>query len=488
MKMRQILMAAALVLVTAGKGRANIVLTGVQHLDVTSRYLEGILLWDSSTIDVKTGGDIAFYVQAFDSSGVSVTDGKVASLQAYDNSSVNISGGNVSYLYARGTSSVAIRGGIISGLGLFGLNANDNSLTIIYGYDFQATGGLSLDGNTVVGLGVLRGKWHDGASWSIPILEHEPDATIRVSLSSATLTWDGTDPAEWTSAHWNPGPLTPSGDEAMIVDSGTVTVSTDLTTTPGPAYSLALADGASGGTVSIGPVGRLAVTDGVTVGAGGTLSIDGALIAPVVNVTGGSLTTSIGSVKTATVEGNVILTDGATFAVEAIGAGIDRLTSTGAVALDGASLNITLASFPGPALGDRMQLIAANGGLDGIFETVDGVLLPGNKAFAATYQPDGATVTVVTPGDFQVDGDVDFGDFTYLAANYGQSGKSWVDGDCDGNGTVNFTDFTFLAANYGMDTDSTAGAVELRVNAAPEPATLAILAFGGLAVLRRRRE
>ena len=282
-----------------------------------------------------------------------------------------------------------------------------------------------------------------------------------------TLTWDGTDPAGWTGAHWNPGPVAPSGGEPMVVDSGTVTISSDLSALP--AASLAIARYAAGGTVSIGPTGQLLVTGEVTVGAGGTLSIDGMLVARLVTVSGGTLTSDAGA-GTGAIDGSLTLTDGATFAVEATGVGMDRLDCTGAVTIDpSASLDITLAGFPGPALGMAMPLIGADGGLAGTFGTVNGVLLAGNKACAVTYQANGATVTVVRPGDFEVDGDVDFSDFTYLAANYGQSGKTWVDGDADGNGTVNFADFTHLAANYGTDYDSSAeapssGTVELHVD------------------------
>ena len=287
----------------------------------------------------------------------------------------------------------------------------------------------------------------------------------------ATLTWDGTDPGHWTSAHWDPGPVAPGGGEAMVVNSGTVTVSSDLTATP--ADSLDIARGAADGTVSIGPAGELLVTGGVTVGAGGTLSIDGVLAAPVVIVSGGSLTSSSGP-GTAFVDGSVILTEGGTLAVKATDAGIVRLICHDPVTIDPcASLDITVAGSPGPALGDTMPVIQATAGLNGVFGHVDGVLQPGNKAFAVTYGPYSATATVVTPGDFEVDGDVDFSDFTRLAACYGQATPAdpatWSDGDADGDGDVDFSDFTHLAANYGSDTDAaaeapSAGAVELHVD------------------------
>jgi len=297
---------------------------------------------------------------------------------------------------------------------------------------------------------------------------HVPPFEFNVLLQP-TLTWDGTDPGPWTGPHWNVGPVTPVGNEHMVVNSGTAVVSSDLTATP--AASLAIADGLAGGRVSIESAGTLAVTGGVSVRAGGTLSVDGTLVSPTVDIAGGSLTNSSGSVGVMTIDGGVALDGGATLGVECIGPGLDRLAGTGTVTL-GANAALTIA-LPGaePVLGDTMTLISATGGLTGIFHHVNGVLYGANRALAVTYQSNGATVTVARPGDFDLDNDIDFNDFTFLAANYGHAGKSWIDGDADGSGDVTFGDFTFLAANYGTDPDSdspaeapSAGAAELHVD------------------------
>ena len=172
------------------------------------------------------------------------------------------------------------------------------------------------------------------------------------------------------------------------------------------------------------------------------------------------------------VDGNLFMgaTTHSTFELQGTESGdFDRLVVTGEVGVQGDLTVVVLDGFA-PSLADAFGIIAASGGLDGIFGRVNGVLLPGSKACAVTYQPNGTKVTIVRPGDFETDGDVDFADFTYLAANYGQSGKSWVDGDADGSGDVTFADFTYLAANYGIsDPDSvaeapSAGAVELHVD------------------------
>jgi hypothetical protein len=56
------------------------------------------------------------------------------------------------------------------------------------------------------------------------------------------------------------------------------------------------------------------------------------------------------------------------------------------------------------------------------------------------------------PGDANEDNIVDVGDLGILAANYGQSGKTWSQGDFNGDGTVDVGDLGILAANYGTGT------------------------------------
>ena len=150
----------------------------------------------------------------------------------------------------------------------------------------------------------------------------------------------------------------------------------------------------------------------------------------------------------------------------------DQLLVGGKVELAG-RIDLTSIERFVPDIGDTFVFIRAVDGFSGTFDRVDGVLQPNDEAFAVTYQPSAVNMTVVRPGDCEVDGDVDFGDFTYLAANYGKSGMSWVDGDTDGDGDVDFSDFTYLAANYGRTSGSApagsaeappAGAVELHVD------------------------
>jgi len=82
--------------------------------------------------------------------------------------------------------------------------------------------------------------------------------------------------------------------------------------------------------------------------------------------------------------------------------------------------------------------------------------------------------------DFNFDGIVDVNDLSLLAANYGGTGKTLLQGDANFDGIVDVNDLSLLAANYGSGTSSAPVA-------APEPATMSLLAVGALALIRRRK-
>ena len=77
--------------------------------------------------------------------------------------------------------------------------------------------------------------------------------------------------------------------------------------------------------------------------------------------------------------------------------------------------------------------------------------------------------------DLNFDGLVNVTDLAILRSNYGQPG-GYGNGDISGDGWVTLTDFFILRSYLGFDT-----------NAAPEPATLAVLGLGAMALLRRRK-
>ncbi|MFP4053556.1 MAG: lectin like domain-containing protein [Phycisphaerae bacterium] len=88
-------------------------------------------------------------------------------------------------------------------------------------------------------------------------------------------------------------------------------------------------------------------------------------------------------------------------------------------------------------------------------------------------------------GDASLDGTVSLADLSALAANWGSADADWEMGDFNGDGEVSLADLSALAGNWGksLPGSSPAGGI----GAIPEPASLAVIALGTAALLRRRR-
>ncbi len=90
-------------------------------------------------------------------------------------------------------------------------------------------------------------------------------------------------------------------------------------------------------------------------------------------------------------------------------------------------------------------------------------------------------LTTMLLGDANGSGAVSADDYGSVQGNFGDTGVPGFPGDANGSGAVSADDYGSVQANFG----NTAGMGGAPV---PEPATLSLLAFGGLAMLKGRRK
>ncbi|MEN1680035.1 MAG: hypothetical protein AAGJ46_10605 [Planctomycetota bacterium] len=136
-----------------------------------------------------------------------------------------------------------------------------------------------------------------------------------------------------------------------------------------------------------------------------------------------------------------------------------------------------------PSYGDVFEIVSAAGGLTGDYSAIDlpdlGQVLDWHVGRDNTSIA--LSVVAALPGDFNLDGFVDAGDFSVWRDTLGEEGVGlFADGDLDGRVTV--ADYEIWRANFGGSLDSApAGNV-------PEPAAaMMLLTYAGCLAARIRR-
>jgi len=113
-KLRITICLATLLAIALSTQAEDFTLTDTQHLDVTKTYIDGYL-YDYSTANLLTGGNILANLYVNDQAKLDIFDGSVDSIFTYDNCTVNMSDGTISsYLSSSGASIVNISGGNVS--------------------------------------------------------------------------------------------------------------------------------------------------------------------------------------------------------------------------------------------------------------------------------------------------------------------------------------------------------------------------------------
>jgi len=177
---------------------------GFSAVDISGGSFHSLWSWDSSTVNMSSGDALGWYINAngqstinmssgyiheaiygWDSSLINISSGYVKNLNPRDSSTMNMSGGSASWSSAEDTSIANISGGSIerfyavdssivniSGGSIESLHVSDTSTINIVGQNFQYGSDLILDGNRLLGTGVLSGQWSDGTPWEIDVVEN----------------------------------------------------------------------------------------------------------------------------------------------------------------------------------------------------------------------------------------------------------------------------------------------------------------------------
>jgi autotransporter-associated beta strand protein len=244
---------------------------------------------------------------------------------------------------------------------------------------------------------------------------------------------------------------------------------TNLTVSGGGTYAGSIADSGTNGALTVGAALSVGSVKVGTINANANLQIHGTSKASALNLTGGTGAWTSGLDLTA----SKFILESTVSGKTADLARVQEQVNYGKTHADGI--------FTTSTLDPHYAIAVIDNGVTNL-GTFGGVSADANSVLV------GAELL----GDANIDGTVNLADLTAVLNNFGATTSAWTSGNFDGAATIDLTDLAYVLNNMNMTNPNASvdfGSTGTTVSATgtPEPASLAVLATGALALISRRR-